>query len=53
MFGNSTTETVLALFGAFLFSAFIVYDTHVIMKYLSAEEYIVAVSVVFLFNYIL
>lgn len=42
-FGNSSTETVLTLFGAFIFGAYIIYDTHIIMKHLSAEEYIVAV----------
>ena len=42
-FGNSSTETILTLFGAFIFGAYIVYDTQVIMKHLSAEEYIVAV----------
>ena len=42
-FGNSSTETLLTLFGAFVFGAYIIYDTHVIMKHLSAEEYIVAV----------
>ena len=42
-FGNSTTETILTIFGAFVFGAYIIYDTHVIMKHLSAEEYIVAV----------
>jgi FtsH-binding integral membrane protein len=42
-FGNSSTETILTLFGAFVFGAYIIYDTHVIMKHLSAEEYIVAV----------
>ena len=42
-FGNSTTETILTIFGAFVFGAYIIYDTHAIMKHLSAEEYIVAV----------
>ena len=42
-FGNSSTETILTLFGAFVFGAYIIYDTHIIMKHLSAEEYIVAV----------
>jgi protein lifeguard len=42
-FGNSSTETILTIFGAFIFGAYIIYDTHVIMKHLSAEEYIVAV----------
>jgi hypothetical protein len=42
-FGNLSTETILTLFGAFVFGAYIIYDTHVIMKHLSAEEYIVAV----------
>ncbi len=34
---------MLALGGAFLFSCFIIYDTHMIMKQLNAEEYIVGV----------
>ena len=34
---------MLAVLGAFLFAAFIVYDTQMIMKQLSAEEYIVGV----------
>lgn len=41
--GNSFTETILCAFGAFLFSAYIIYDTQMIMKHLSAEEYIVGV----------
>ena len=36
-------HTAMAVFGAFLFSAFIVFDTHMIMKHLHAEEYIVGV----------
>ncbi len=42
-FGNSTTDTLLSIGGAFVFSTYIIYDTHVIMKYLSAEEYIIGV----------
>jgi FtsH-binding integral membrane protein len=42
-FQNQILHTVLAVFGAFLFSAFIVYDTQMIMKHLHAEEYIVGV----------
>lgn len=41
--GNSFTETLLCVFGAFIFSAYIIYDTQMIMKHLSAEEYIVGV----------
>jgi hypothetical protein len=33
----------LAIVGACLFSGYIVYDTNLIMKHLSAEEYIVGV----------
>lgn len=43
MFGNSTTDTLLSVFGAFIFSTYIIYDTHLIMKHLSAEEYIIGV----------
>ncbi len=43
IFHNQVLHTVLAVFGAFLFSAFIVYDTHLIMKHLNPEEYIVGV----------
>lgn len=42
-FGNGLTETLIAVFGAGLFSMYLIYDTHVTMKYLSAEEYIIAV----------
>ena len=37
------TETLMCVSGAAIFSAYIVYDTHLIMKHLSAEEYIVGV----------
>jgi FtsH-binding integral membrane protein len=37
------TETIVCVSGAAIFSAYIVYDTHMIMKHLSAEEYIVGV----------
>lgn len=44
MFSQSPVlHTGLAVFGAFLFSAFIVYDTQMIMKKLHPEEYIVGV----------
>ncbi len=33
----------MAVLGSFLFSAFIIYDTQMIMKTLNAEEYIVGV----------
>lgn len=42
-FGNGMTDTILAVFGAGLFSTYLIYDTHITMKYLSAEEYIIAV----------
>ncbi len=31
------------MFGAFIFSAYIIYDTQMIMKHLSAEEYVIGV----------
>ena len=40
---NSATEILMAGFGAFLFSAYIIYDTQLIMRHLSAEEYIIGV----------
>ena len=40
---NSMTETLVCISGVGIFSAYIVYDTHMIMKHLSAEEYIVGV----------
>lgn len=42
-FGNSFTDTALSIFGACLFAGYIVYDTNLIMKHLSAEEYIIGV----------
>jgi len=36
------------LLGAFVFSSYIVYDTHVVMKHLSAEEYVTAVPNLYL-----
>lgn len=42
-FRNNMSETVVCVLGAAMFSAYIVYDTHMVMKHLSAEEYIVAV----------
>lgn len=42
-FQSQILHTGLAVVGAFLFSAFIVYDTQMIMKQLHAEEYIVGV----------
>ncbi len=40
---SSFLQFSLALMGAFLFCAFVIFDTHMIMKTLSAEEYIVGV----------
>jgi len=40
--GSSSFEILMAGGGALLFSLFIVYDTHMIMQRLSAEEYILA-----------
>jgi FtsH-binding integral membrane protein len=34
---------MLTMFGAFIFSAYIIYDTQMIMKHLSAEEYVIGV----------
>lgn len=42
-FGNSVTETLISMFGAFLFSGYIIYDTQVIMKSLSPDEYVIGV----------
>jgi FtsH-binding integral membrane protein len=39
-FRNSALETLLTVFGAFIFSAYIIYDTQLIMKHLSPEEYV-------------
>jgi FtsH-binding integral membrane protein len=43
IFQNEVLHTGLAIAGAFLFSAFIVFDTQMIMKTLNPEEYIVGV----------
>ncbi|RNA13095.1 lifeguard 4-like [Brachionus plicatilis] len=42
-FQNEMMHTLLAILGAFVFSGFIVYDTQMIMKKLSPEEYILGV----------
>ena len=42
-FQSELTHTVLSVLGAFLFSCFIIFDTQMIMKHLSPEEYIVGV----------
>ena len=36
-------ETGLAILGAVLFSGFIIYDTQLVMKHISPEDYIIAV----------
>lgn len=41
-FHSETFELVYAIAGALLFSAFIVFDTHMLMHKLSPEEYILA-----------
>ena len=41
-FHSETLELVYAIAGALLFSAFIVFDTHMLMHKLSPEEYILA-----------
>lgn len=40
--GGEVTDTLMAVFGALLFSGFILFDTQMIMKRVSPEEYIVA-----------
>ncbi len=40
--GGELLETGMAIAGALLFSGFIIFDTHMIMRRLSPEEYIVA-----------
>jgi FtsH-binding integral membrane protein len=40
---SPTLHIVSTVFGAFLFSLFIIYDTHAIMKKVSPEDYIAAV----------
>jgi len=42
-FRSAFVETVMCIVGAFLFSAYIIYDTQQIMKRVNAEEYIIAV----------
>jgi len=42
-FRNSAMETFLSIFGAFIFAGYIIYDTQLIMKHLSAEEYVIGV----------
>lgn len=46
--GNELTDTAMAVGGAFLFSLFIIVDTQMIMKRLSAEEYILATITLYL-----
>ena len=49
-FRNSALETLLTVFGAFIFSAYIIYDTQLIMKHLSPEEYVNKVYLLFKLN---
>lgn len=42
-FRNSAMETMLSMLGAFIFAGYIIYDTQMIMKHLSPEEYIIGV----------
>lgn len=42
-FQNEILHTSLAILGAFIFSGFIVFDTQMLMKTLSPEEYMIAV----------
>lgn len=42
-FRNSVMETMLSVFGAFIFAGYIIYDTQLIMKHLNAEEYVIGV----------
>ncbi|RZB41020.1 lifeguard 4 [Asbolus verrucosus] len=58
VFQSNTFEIILSLGGAFLFCLFIVFDTQMMMKNLSAEEYILAtinlyMDIINLFLYIL
>lgn len=51
-------ELVISVAGAFLFCVFLLYDTHMMMKHLSPEEYILAtinlyMDILNLFIYIL
>jgi FtsH-binding integral membrane protein len=43
LFQGELVHTALSVLSAFLFSAFIIYDTQMIMKHLNAEEYIMGV----------
>lgn len=57
-FQNSTFELLLSVGGAALFCLFIIFDTHMIMRVLSPEEYILAtinlyLDIINLFLYIL
>lgn len=57
-FNNTVYELCISIFGAILFSLFIIYDTHMLMQKLSAEEYIHAtislyLDIINLFIYIL
>ncbi|XP_044267441.1 protein lifeguard 4-like [Tribolium madens] len=57
-FHSNTFEIVISLGGAFLFCLFIIFDTQMMMKTLSAEEYILAtinlyLDIINLFLYIL
>jgi FtsH-binding integral membrane protein len=57
-FHSNTFEIIYSLGGAFLFCLFIIFDTQMLMKTLSAEEYILAtinlyLDIVNLFLYIL
>ena len=36
-------ESLLTMSGAFIFAGYIIYDTQMIMKHLSAEEYVLGV----------
>lgn len=42
-FRNSIMESLLSVFGAFIFAGYIIYDTQMIMKHLNAEEYVIGV----------
>ena len=47
-FKSSFIHLSLSIGGAFLFAFFIVYDTHLIMKRLSAEDYVIGVITLYL-----
>lgn len=45
---NNTLEIVLSVIGVLIFSAYILYDTHMITKRLSPEEWVIAACELYL-----